>query len=291
VSGLNICKAKEVLAGCYQINPETVTQTGQSVFRCRLTDGRTLFLKAFDPIFTEKAPALGRLYSFISDRGLTPRLLPDCNGQMVTEFDGTRLILQLSAETRHAVPQTGPDTSPEVLASALARLHETLRNFSEASALHSHLEQSPSVLSDFARQLGLEGNEAVLHRAASDPQQLIHGDLHPANVLAYASKVTFLDFDSTCVAPPRREAAFAAHRLFQIPKDQRRFLEAYARETKGSSFLLREMYEHLFHITLSRIHFILMSVTRHETRFLYDLLPQMQRLGEIRQALTVETVQ
>jgi Ser/Thr protein kinase RdoA (MazF antagonist) len=289
--GLTTCDARNALQECYRLCPDAVSQAGQSVFQCSFADRRTMFLKTFDPIFSDKADALGSLCAFISRTGLTPRLAADCNGELIPIFKGTRLMLQFSGQTGNDGALTRGTPCPELFAQALSALHEALRNYSEAPPLHSHLEQDPQVLSDFACQLGLPEHVEALHRTAGVRRQIIHGDLHPGNILLNSRGVIFLDFDSACVAPPRREAAFAAYRLFQTPSNRRLFLDAYVRETGGPLFEFREMHEHLFHVILSRIHFILMSATRHETRFLYDLPLQMQRLEEIRQALSTETKQ
>ena len=134
---------------------------------------------------------------------LEPRVEP-----RVHERDGFAVTLWTYYE-----PVTPPDVSPADYASALERLHSGMRTLkvasprftdrvAEAQQLVASRDLTPA-LTDADRELLIaslrERRRAISDRAA--PEQLVHGEPHPANVLATHNGPLFIDFETCCLGP------------------------------------------------------------------------------------------
>jgi aminoglycoside phosphotransferase (APT) family kinase protein len=134
---------------------------------------------------------------------LEPRVEP-----RVYERDGFAVTLWTYYE-----PVTPPDVSPADYASALERLHAGMRTLkvasphftdrvAEAQQLVASRDLTPA-LTDADRELLSaalqERRRAISDRAA--PEQLVHGEPHPGNVLATHNGPLFIDFETCCRGP------------------------------------------------------------------------------------------
>ena len=134
---------------------------------------------------------------------LEPRVEP-----RVYEHDGFAVTLWTYYE-----PVTPPDVSPADYASALERLHAGMRKLkvasphftdrvAEAQQLVASRDLTPA-LTDADRELLIaalrERRRAISDRAA--PEQLVHGEPHPGNVLATHNGPLFIDFETCCRGP------------------------------------------------------------------------------------------
>jgi aminoglycoside phosphotransferase (APT) family kinase protein len=134
---------------------------------------------------------------------LEPRVEP-----RVYERDGFAVTLWTYYE-----PVTPPDVSPADYASALERLHAGMRTLkvasphftdrvAEAQQLVASRDLTPA-LTDADRELLIaalrERRRAISDRAA--PEQLVHGEPHPGNVLATHNGPLFIDFETCCRGP------------------------------------------------------------------------------------------
>jgi len=134
---------------------------------------------------------------------LEPRVEP-----RVYEHDGFAVTLWTYYE-----PVTPPDVSPADYASALERLHAGMRKLkvasphftdrvAEAQQLVASRDLTPA-LTDADRELLIaalrERRRAISDRAA--PEQLVHGEPHPGNVLATRDGPLFIDFETCCRGP------------------------------------------------------------------------------------------
>ncbi|MBV8139993.1 MAG: aminoglycoside phosphotransferase family protein [Deltaproteobacteria bacterium] len=110
-------------------------------------------------------------------------------------------------------PVTPPDVSPAAYAGALERLHAGMRTLkvasphftdrvAEAQKLVASRDLTPA-LNDADRELLIsalrERRRAISDRAA--PEQLVHGEPHPGNVLATHNGPLFIDFETCCRGP------------------------------------------------------------------------------------------
>jgi aminoglycoside phosphotransferase (APT) family kinase protein len=134
---------------------------------------------------------------------LEPRVEP-----RVYQRDGFAVTLW-----RYYESVTPPDVSPADYASALERLHAGLRTLkvasphftdrvAEAQQLVASRDLTPA-LGDADRELLIaalrERRRAISDRAA--PEQLVHGEPHPGNVLATQNGPLFIDFETCCRGP------------------------------------------------------------------------------------------
>src|SRR5215469_6491116 len=134
---------------------------------------------------------------------LEPRVEP-----RVYEHDGFAVTLWTYYER-----VTPPDVSPADYASALERLHAGMRKLkvasphftdrvAEAQQLVASRDLTPA-LTDADRELLIaalrERRRAISDRAA--PEQLVHGEPHPGNVLATHNGPLFIDFETCCRGP------------------------------------------------------------------------------------------
>lgn len=106
-----------------------------------------------------------------------------------------------------------PEPSPAAVADALVRLHAGMRTIevpaphftdrvSEAQRLVAGADRTPE-LADADRAL-LEDTLRLRRRAIGDrhaPEQLLHGEPHPGNVLATADGLRFIDLETCCRGP------------------------------------------------------------------------------------------
>jgi hypothetical protein len=121
------------------------------------------------------------------------------------------------------------DLSPSAFAGALERLHAGMRTLdvqtphftdrvSEAQRIVSSPRRSPT-LPDADREL-LAGTLQQLRNAILDhgaPEQLLHGEPHPGNVLHTASGPRFIDLETCCRGPVEFDLAHvpeAASRIY-----------------------------------------------------------------------------
>lgn len=133
---------------------------------------------------------------------LDPRVAPRHH-----ERDG----LEVTFWTYHAA--VAPAVDPAAVAAALARFHERARavdlptprftdRVDQAERVVTHPDLSPA-LADADRDL-LNGTLRRIRRAVVDrgaPEQLLHGEPHPGNVLATAEGAVLIDLETACRGP------------------------------------------------------------------------------------------
>lgn len=118
-------------------------------------------------------------------------------------------------------PVTTQAIPPADYASALERLHAGMREVdvptphftdrvSEAQMLVADHDRTPE-LADADRAF-LAGTLERLHRAVSEsgrPEQLLHGEPHPGNLLSTQAGLLFIDFETCCRGPIEFDLAHA----------------------------------------------------------------------------------
>jgi Ser/Thr protein kinase RdoA (MazF antagonist) len=137
-------------------------------------------------------------------------------GARVHEHDGFVVTLWTYYE-----PATPREVAPADYASALARLHAGMRpldfptphfldRVAEAQRLVASRDQTPALadadralLGDTLRRL----RRAIVDRGA--PEQLLHGEPHPGNLLATRGGPRFIDLETCCRGPVEFDLAHA----------------------------------------------------------------------------------
>jgi aminoglycoside phosphotransferase (APT) family kinase protein len=182
----------------------------------------------------DQAAGLGRAF-MVMDRASGTALLPTLNGPAA-----------LTGALRMA------RRIPEVLASAMARLHAldpapvrdklgqagaapvTIDGMLEAIAVHAAGCQRP----DLASASGW----LISHPLPHSPEVICHGDLHPFNLLADDGQFTVLDWSAALLAPRAYDVAFTALMLAEPPLDvpgQLRQFVRWAGRRLASHFIRR----------------------------------------------------
>ncbi|MEV2239242.1 aminoglycoside phosphotransferase family protein [Micromonospora sp. NPDC049891] len=128
-------------------------------------------------------------------------------------------------------PVTTQAIPPEEYASALERLHAGMRRVdlptphftdrvSDAQALVADHDRTPK-LADADRIL-LAGTLDRLRRAVGDsgrPEQLLHGEPHPGNLLSTPVGLLFIDFETCCRGPIEFDLAHAPDEVGDLYPD------------------------------------------------------------------------
>ena len=112
----------------------------------------------------------------------------------------------------HYAPEAG-EASPEQYAEALQRLHAAMRKV-DVPARHfsGRIDDAEKLIDDPARTPRLEpGDRTLLSDTLRDlreaitrrgrPEQLLHAEPHPGNVLNTANGLLFIDFETACRGP------------------------------------------------------------------------------------------
>jgi hypothetical protein len=122
-------------------------------------------------------------------------------------------------------PPVGPVIAPADYAAALVRLHAGLRTIDvpaphftdrveQAQRLVAGRDRSPALVDADREFLGgtlARLRQAVVERGA--PEQLLHGEPHPGNVVATSSGPRFVDLETCCRGPVEFDVAFAPEQV------------------------------------------------------------------------------
>ncbi|GAA2083824.1 aminoglycoside phosphotransferase [Streptomyces albiaxialis] len=141
-----------------------------------------------------------------------PRVAP-----RVHEYDGHAVTLW----TYYAPPPAARDVPPADCAAALGRLHTGMRRL-DVPAPHftDRVEQAQRLLADRDRTPALaDGDRELLAGTLRDlrrdigtrgaPEQLLHGEPHPGNLLATEHGPLFVDLETCCRGPVEFDLAHA----------------------------------------------------------------------------------
>ncbi len=255
-------------------------QLSRTVHAVAGPDGPWL-LKLHDEQVLPRAALLEQLYTVVTGAGLAPAMLPDRDGRLLGTMQGRVHSLQ----RRIAAGQQRP--CPLALARKLAELHALLAKKCGGLEIANHFSTDHAALADCAGRHGLEAALPHLEQVAawldSQPHQMVHGDLHPGNVLAVGDALFFIDFDSATRLPAGAEAALSAWRCCADPELRRKSLAAY-NLVAGTALTPQDMARWLIFHTLQRMHYITAAADQGDERWLYDLPAQQRRC---REALTM----
>jgi hypothetical protein len=118
-------------------------------------------------------------------------------------------------------PEPSPDVAPTAYAQTLARLHAGMRRtpmtaphftdrVAEAQWLVDNRAQTPELADADRELLGTtlrDLREVIVKRGA--PEQLLHGEPHPGNLLATKQGLLFIDLETCCRGPVEFDIAHA----------------------------------------------------------------------------------
>jgi len=235
-------------------------------------------LKIHDPVLSPDAEILDALYDVCSRNKITPRFIPTVEGRFVQVYDN----LKISLQERLQVDGVPPD--PDQLGQSIRRLHTCLSSIS-GCVIVNHLYQEIADINTLAEQYGYSNQLWILDRvdallSANDETQLIHGDLHNANVLCKDNHYYFIDLDSVTSFSPLCDLGLSGYRFFGLGKEKtKQFLLGYG--VKNGRFYHHEdlIYFALFNF-LQRILYIRCRMDNGDGRFEWDLKNQEAYLSD-----------
>ncbi|GAA3439358.1 phosphotransferase enzyme family protein [Kutzneria kofuensis] len=119
--------------------------------------------------------------------------------------------------------EPGSPASPEEYADALRRLHEGMRRLDiPAPHFTERVEQARRLLADRERTPELaDADRALLGEVLDNqgrvngPEQLLHGEPHPGNLLTTDNGPLFIDFETCCRGPVEFDLAHAPEDMSQ----------------------------------------------------------------------------
>lgn len=281
---MNLCDAADALLRRHYHDlgeAEGLAPLGERACRLRAS-GREWVLKHHADWVGGRIAVIAAAHLTAAQAGLGPELRPVQGGELLVSDGGAIYSLQavLGGE------RPGPEDAPAV-AVALARLHRVFASVPHQGTPH-HLAEATKNLLDQARGYGFPVEAGLAADAGRfldcSLAQLVHGDPHPANMIAQAGEVRFVDFDSAHLGSPAQEAAFAAFRLLGTERGAvASFVRHYAEaspEAGSADELVRMSGSLALHAVLRRLVFILAERDRGETRWMSDLENQRRYAGE-----------
>ncbi|MGW4454732.1 phosphotransferase family protein [Streptomyces albidoflavus] len=126
---------------------------------------------------------------------------------------------------RYYEPVAAGEVTPAAFARALARLHTGMRELDvPAPRFTERVERALRFLADHGRTPGLApADRALLQEtlrstaewiaARGAPEQLLHGEPHPGNILATAHGPLFIDWETCCRGPVEFDLAHAPEQV------------------------------------------------------------------------------
>ncbi len=255
-----------------QVRQVRIISTSKAVLN---SDFGTLLFKQHVTLVPGKTKELEHVYEKCISQGLCPPLMQPRQGGLFCIDHGTVLSLQPLLKKN----DVAPNKSPARLGQALRMLHQAMSGIL-AKPLRNHFDRLLPSLAGPAKRYGLQDivpmiKEVECRRASC--KKLIHGDLHPGNVLLHNGKIMFLDLDSASSSALEVDIAFAAFRFFPTDrKAQSAFFHGYGLYEKH----LDNIWKYLIYTIAQRILFILESSKNGDKRWEYDLAKQKHFLQE-----------
>lgn len=161
--------------------------------------------------------------------------------------------------------------------SPLKHLHAALRHHSSSSSPQAAILQ---------RKIKLAESRAEIVDATHVPRNVIHGDVHPANIIQRGSGIfQFLDFDRSClfyrgyeiVRAALQLAGFKHHAWQDSENALRSFLKGYASVLRPSSVESRTMIDMYIQIQLGDTYCLSPSNDGDRTRYAQERFRALQR--------------
>lgn len=241
--------------------------------------GRRYVLKRHDPLIAPNAEKLEQVYQACAAKKVVPGFRRTREGSMILAVDGGFFSLQ----ERIVLPPAPVD--PFELGLRVAKLHGCLAALPIPS-MDNHLQRSVRPIGRLADRYGYSAYGAILNRverALNDSSpQVIHGDLHPQNLICTRAGYRFIDLDSACVFLPASDVGFAAYRFFGA--DLRLialYLLGYNLLSPGRPVTVEDVRNFVIYNILQRILFIHVENGRGDDSHLWDLPNQERYLAQV----------
>jgi hypothetical protein len=248
---------------------------------------RKYIFKLHDPLCKPNLTVLARIYELTGKHGFAPLNVPTTAGAQLA--DSENLIFSLH---EFLSPAKNDNQYEPLLSRRLAGLHLLLSS-TRFAPIVNHFKR---VVPDMAYAAGHYRFIALIpliqdtqERLQKLPRQVIHGDLHPANIVQNSGKVYFIDFDSATCSATGIDVAFSAFRcLGSNPEKIKRFVAGYNRSDPPYRVVEDDIWLFLAYSFLERILFILIERDNGHGQWLPDLHNQQRFLNTACGLLNIE---
>jgi Ser/Thr protein kinase RdoA (MazF antagonist) len=250
--------------------------SGENLFRLE-SENRAYVFKFHPEFIRPNLCALDAVYSSCSHFGFTASFIPTQDNRMIGSTDEHLFSLQ------HYLAPQDPIGGVEALAERLSEVHRHLARLSGVQPVN-HLMRCVGSMPDAVLRYGyrpllplIEGVEAIVDRM---PKQIIHGDLHPNNILCHQGRFVFIDMDSTTRFVAASDVAFLSFRYCGGDSERmERLVDRYNRCT-GSAVPFESVWPFVVYNVLQRILFIRIEYDHGRPQWMIDMENQQRFLSE-----------
>jgi serine/threonine protein kinase len=241
-------------------------------------NGRKLLWKRHNPLTIADVEQVDKIYRIAHREEFTPEMVPTVHGRFFCRSDNKIYSLQHYMDGKPVGVQ-----DMTAVALRLFDLHQSLTLY-DSEHFTSHFERIVPDIVTAARHYGYGNCCDTLNRALdakhSSHRQVIHGDLHPKNLIKSRGNIFFLDFDSAHISSVEVDVAMAAFRLSGGDRMRMHlFVEAYNRKSPRR-VELQPVIMILVYLIVQRILFILIEKERGIHHWLEDLENQRRYLEQ-----------
>jgi len=279
---------RELLAGHYGLEPATALTPlpGGRIHRFQ-ADGQDVVLKIHHPLSRPNFHNLSEIYTLCSQERLIPRIHPTRAGAPLGRTNDLVFSVQDYLIPDHPVP-----ANPQVVAPWLARLHVILNRL-DSGPLTNHFQRVAPDLLSTAEQYGYGRLRPFIEEAEEvirlETPQVVHGDIHPSNVIIRAGRAWFIDLDSATTLVAASDVAFAAFRLCQGQPDRVSiFIKDYNSASPPVLVADGHILPFLIYNILQRLLFILVEAQAGRREWMVDLNNQKRFLSLVLEGLSDE---
>ena len=244
------------------------------------TDSRQYYiLKIHGDLCKPVYKKLSNIYNTISQKNFCPKIIPTINNKFISKHENIIFSLQFFLNNDSIIKKY------DLIAKRLSNLHTSLNEISNQT-IKNHFERVVFNIKEKAIFYGYGKLIETIVQAekifSEMPRQIIHGDLHPNNIIFNKGNIFFIDFDSANYFYTIYDVAFFAYRYFGTNQQKiSHFIKVY--NNSNPPCIINEKYilKILTYIILQRILFILIENDNGYSRWMIDLNNQKRYLSEI----------
>lgn len=272
---------KDTIEALYPIAVKRLEKINENlfVFEGEQPDKRFV-IKQHMPLCTPNFEELSKIYQLAGQYGFAPRNVPTKAGSYMGKWEGLIFSLQ-----EFKAGEEINETYENLLAKRLAELHKLLSSNTLAPIVN-HFNRAVTDIKSAARHYKFDylipSVRRVEELSQEFPRQIIHGDLHPGNIIFHKGNVFFIDFDSATYFITGIEVAFSAFRcLGGSPEKINRFVDVYNNFDPPCRIAKEYIWIFLAYCFIQRILFILIERDKGNLQWMADLGNQQRYLNSV----------
>lgn len=272
---------KRILKEHYDLEAVTAEAVHGTLYRVRSKpSGPYYIIKLHRIQGRDSLPVLSRIYQLAGEKGFSPKMVSTRNGDTIGSTKGVYFSLQ-----EYMPGRLMEESDTALLPQRLAALHRLLCNNGPVSIVNHFFSLIPDIF-EACRHYGYNNLLPIIADVEDycklHSPQVIHGDLHPGNILYYQNRIMFIDFDSATTLPVSMDVAFCAFRCLDgNAHAMTHFVENYNRSNPPSMVAGDRIWEQLAYLILQRILFIRIEQDKGNEQWLSDLENQHAYLNRV----------